>query len=242
MKKLFKKILNLILPNRCLTCNVIISQDALFCSDHFKELQFITEPKCKICSYPFEYSIDSKQNLICAPCLTKKPFFDDSITVFRYNEVLKKAILEMKYYDNNLLAKRFAQILIKKIAPIASNYDFLVAVPLHKKRLKERKFNQAVLICKFLKKEFPHFKFYPDLLIRTKFTKTQTSLNKKQREKNLQNIFEIKEKYCQKIIGKNILLIDDVITTGNTLNGCAKILKKVKSKKITIVTIAKTVF
>lgn len=169
------------------------------------------------------------------------PFYNDSVTIFGYNNSLKKIIANLKYYDATFLSKKFAKLLVEKIAPNAKNYDLIIAVPLHRKRLRTRKYNQSILLCKTIKRDFPHLKFYPDFLIRTKFSKTQTALNKKEREKNLENIFKINQKYIDLIKGKNILLIDDVITTGATLNNCAKVLKNVGCGKITIVTIAKTV-
>jgi ComF family protein len=115
-----------------------------------------------------------------------------------------------------------------------------VVVPLHKKRLLQRKFNQSALLAKNLQKLAPQLIFFSDFLIRTKHTKPQTTLKKKQRENNLKNAFALNEKYSNQVRGKNFLLIDDVTTTGATLENCAKVLKKHGAKKIVTLTIAKT--
>lgn len=208
----------------------------MFCEDCFKKLQFITEPKCKICSHPFEFAVKAQQT--CPNCLQNPPFFDASITIYRYNEILQKTIGNFKYYDTTFLAKKFAKILATKIK---GDFDFLIAVPLHKKRLKERKFNQAVLLARFLAKALK-LPFYNDFLVRRKYTTKQVSLNKNEREKNLRGAFVLNEKYKDFVVGKNILLVDDVMTTGSTLNECARVLKNCGAKKITVAVLAKTVY
>jgi len=240
-KKFFsiKKILEIIFPNRCLTCQQMIGPDGLFCNDDWQKLQFITEPKCKICAHPFEFVIGSDKDLLCPLCLTNKPSFDCAVTIFRYNDQIKKIIADLKYYDTTYLSKKFAKMLMPKIAPHLTKYDLIVAVPLHKKRLRERKFNQASLLCLAILKEAKNLKFYHDILIRSKYSKAQAHLTKEDRKKNLTNAFEINEKYSVK--EKNIILVDDVMTTGSTLEGCAKVLKKAGANKIMVVTIAKAI-
>ena len=240
----FKKILEIIFPNRCLSCNKLIGAEGLFCNADWQKLQFITEPKCKICSYPFEFIID-KNNLLCSKCLERRPFYDKSITLFRYNEQIKKIIGDLKYRDATHIIKKFAKMLEGKILAEAANVDFIVAVPLHKKRLRERKFNQAWLLAREI------FKIYcgvgtacrapTAMLLRTKYTHSQVGLKKSVREKNLHNAFALNPKYRDLVKGRKILLIDDVMTTGTTLEQCAKILKKAGAQEIIILTIAKTI-
>jgi len=278
MQQLFKKILEIIFPNRCLACNKMIGAEGLFCNEDWKKLQFITEPKCKICSQPFVMEVDAgttcnsietendvrlnrkNHSLLCLKCLTTKPSYDRSITIFRYNDLLKKIIGDMKYRDATQLSKKFGKILWQKIAPEIKNYNLIIAVPLHKKRLRERKFNQSILLVKAIlqnannaqklknadnfenekkiKNNLP--KFYPNILLRTKYTLAQVKLNRKMREENLRGVFAINEKYRDIIKNSSILLIDDVITTGATLENCALTLKKAGANKVTIATIART--
>lgn len=148
----------------------------------------------------------------------------------------------MKYRDKNFLAKKFAKILYEKIRSEIATYDLIVAVPLHQKRLRKRKFNQAVLLCRELLKFFPKKNFYPDFLIRVKNTKPQVELRKKEREKNLKRAFLVNKKYRDEVMGKKILLVDDVMTTGATLENCAKELKRRGAKEVVSLVVAKTVF
>jgi len=233
----FKRFLEIIFPSHCVSCAKIVSKKSLFCEICWPKLQFINEPKCAICGYPFEFQ---GLSLLCAKCLTKKPSFDKAISIFRYNHVLRSVIGNLKYRDQTFLAQKFAPLLLEKIKDQIPNSPIIIAVPLHKKRLQKRKFNQAILLAKNLQKLAPQLIFLPDFLIRTKHTKPQTALKKKERENNLKNVFALNEKYLDKVRGQNFLLIDDVTTTGATLENCARVLKKHGAKKITALTIAKT--
>lgn len=245
IQNFLKKIFEVIFPNHCLGCNKIIDEAALFCNDHWQELKFITQPKCKICSQPFNTNFENNNNLICLQCLENKPFYDASIIIFCYNNLLKKIIGHMKYHDATNLCKKFGQILAKKIILNDKNYNLIIAVPLHRTRLRQRKFNQAILLAKSIIKNLKNTKnkpeFYTNILLRQKYTSQQARLDRKAREKNLKQAFLINKKYLEKIKNANILLIDDVVTTGSTLNNCAQILKKAGAKNVDIATIAKTI-
>lgn len=241
--KILKKILEIFFPSHCVFCEKIISKDALFCNDCWPKLQFITDPKCKICSYPFEFQIcHDTADLICSNCLVKKPSYDKSFTIFRYNYILKKVVSNLKYRDQTFLAKKFARILFDKVKNEIVDCDLIIAAPLHLKRLKKRKFNQAGLLAKEISKFSKQSKFIPDFLIRVKNTRPQIELRKKQREKNLKRAFLVNKKYRELVKGKKILLIDDVMTTGATVENCAKELKRRGAKEVLVLTIAKTVF
>ena len=239
--RIFKNILEIFFPNHCISCSKIIAKEALFCSICWPKLQFITEPKCKICSYPFgNKNNQTTSELLCSRCLSKKPSFDKVITIFRYNDIVKKIIGDLKYRDQTFIAKKLAKLLSNKIKLELDNADIITIVPPHKKRLSKRKFNQAALLAKaVIYKKSPIL--YLDLLLRKKNSESQVKLTKKQREKNLQNIFIVKEKYRNLISGKKILIIDDVTTTGATIENCAKVLKKFGAKEVVITTIAKTI-
>ncbi|MBP7710641.1 MAG: ComF family protein [Rickettsiales bacterium] len=235
--KILKSFLKIIFPSHCLACEKIISADGLFCADCWPKLQFISEPKCAICAYPFEFQ---GLSLLCAKCLTKKPSFDKSVAIFRYNHVIRKIISSLKYRDQTFVAKKFARLLFDKAKNEIAACDLIIPVPLHVKRLRKRKFNQAILLAKNLLKFAPKKTFYPDFLIRTKHTKPQVELKKKDRENNLKNVFEVNEKYRETVRGKKIILIDDVTTTGATLENCAKVLKKCGAKEVVVLVVAKT--
>lgn len=235
--KLITKIKDLIFPNSCINCNKIINPSSFFCLNCWMSLQFITNPKCQICSYPLEF-----ENLhdICAKCTKTKPKFDQNISIFRYNHIIKKVIKKLKYQDQQHLAKKLAKILIKNSNLNFQNFDIITCTPTHKKQLFKRKFNPTALLAKNICHLTKQKNFHPNLLLKAKNTKPQTKLTKKQRQTNLTKAFQINPKLQNLIKGKSILIIDDVTTTQSTLNELSKTLKKQNPKKITTLTIAKT--
>ena len=150
MQNFFKKIIELLFPNQCLSCGQLIGQEGAFCNECWQKLQFITDPKCKICSHPFEFQVEDA--LICAQCCAKKPSYDKAVSIFAYNHLIKKIVGDFKYRDTTYLAKKFARILFNHSSDLINNADLIVPVPLHKKRLRKRKFNQALLLAQELSK------------------------------------------------------------------------------------------
>ena len=143
----------------------------------------------------------------------------------KYDDELMSLIVKFKFFDQSNLARELYQLIFQKLEEFITKIDFIVPVPLHKKRLKDRKYNQALFLAKFISKK-SKIKLLPDLLIRSKEGKNQIGLNKRARIENVKNAFELNRKYQDLIQDKNILLIDDVVTTGATINNCSKVLKK----------------
>jgi ComF family protein len=116
------------------------------------------------------------------------------------------------------------------------DYSLIIPVPLHIKKLRKRGFNQSIILADPLGKKW-QIPVNFSLLKRSKFTLSQTGLDKKERERNIKGAFEVRDK--EKIAGRNIILIDDVYTTGATLNECAKTLTKAGAKKVAVLTLAR---
>lgn len=132
----------------------------------------------------------------------------------------------------------FVQLLIdeKNTYNVLSGYDILISVPISKRRLKERGYNQSELIGRELSKKLKK-EYAKNILYKTKNTIAQSTLNKEQREENAKGVYEIKN--LQKVYNKKILLIDDIYTTGSTVNECSRILRQAHPEKIGVLTIAK---
>lgn len=178
---------------------------------------------------------------LCSKCLVKKPNYDKVITIFRYNYIIKKIISDLKYQDKFYIAKKIAKILAPKINNIIANDDILVPVPLHFKKLQERRFNQSLLICLELMNLLNNKpKLVRDLIFRVKNTKIQAKLRGQERLSNVKKAFIVNKKYRNLIKDKTIFLLDDIITTGATVENCAKILKKKGAKRVVVISLAKT--
>jgi ComF family protein len=184
-----------------------------------------------------KFNIDEKA--ICTKCLKEKPYYDKALSCFIYNKTISRAIFEFKFYQKTFLSKFFAKFIVITIKEIISDVDYIAPVPMNIRRLRWRGFNQSLLLVKSVAK-LTNKQIISDLIIKTKHTKAQAKLNNKERKINLNSVFKINEKYLELIKNKNILIIDDVITTGTTINKCSKVLKEVGVNKIYITSIAKT--
>jgi len=237
IKKLVTIITKLIFPKTCLICNQIIT-DGNFCAKDWNELHFLQKPACNICFQPFEFKIDDE--MVCGKCLQKRPEYFKAVAVLGYNENSKIIITRFKYYDQINLAKYFAELMFKEMQEILPDIDFIAPIPLHKLRIIKRKYNQAALLAKNIT-IFSNKKLILDLLVRTKNNQPQAKLSQKMRRRNVAGIFKTKEKYLTEVRGKNVLLIDDVITTGATAESCAQELKRAGVNKVYVLTLAKTI-
>ncbi len=228
MQKLKNYITDLFFPAKCLICNKI-SQN--ICIDCINKIQEVINQTCPNCNKL------SKYGAYCNRC--KKNKYISGIIAFGYfrNPILKKVIYELKYEGVFSVSDQLAGMLTKTILKEDIIFDIISFVPISKKSLRHRGYNQSELIANSLSEYFKKPVF--SLLTKTKETKSQVGLSGKERRNNLFDAFIINEKNSNKLIGKKILIIDDVCTTGSTLNECAKILKNGGAKKIHGAVIAK---
>lgn len=238
---LLRILLNTLLPPRCIKCGKIMSGENGCCPDCFNSINFISAPYCQKCGYPFsgDQSIQFDKHQYCGTCLQKKEFlFEMKRAAFVYDDNSKDLILDFKFRDKTISAQTLANMIYMAGNDIwKQNPDLIIPVPIHRLRLLKRRFNQSALLVKYLSQR-THIKADYSSLSRSENTIPQVMLSGTARRTNLKNAFKIK--YPQNIKGKNIVLIDDVETTGSTLNECAKVLKKAGAAKIYSITLART--
>ena len=166
-------------------------------------------------------------------------YFHEHLYFFKYDGIIKQKIRQYKFKDKAYLYKLFAEIIYsnKKVMKYIRSYDYVIPIPLHKYRYRERGYNQAYLILKYLQKKDSKIKIKINILQKSKNIKPQSSLNKLERKDNIKNAYCIINSI--EVKNKKILLFDDVFTTGSTTNECSRILKKSGAKKVGVLTIAK---
>ena len=165
-------------------------------------------------------------------------YFDEHLYIFMYSGIIRNILLNYKFNDESYIYKTLTNFLIKneKIVENIKRYDIIMPVPLSKNRKKERGYNQSELIARELC-SIANIKLDNKTLKKQKNTTAQSTLNKENREKNIEGAYTIKR--CDHLEGKKVLIIDDIFTTGSTVNECSKLIKKAGTKKIGILTIAK---
>ena len=236
---IFRAILDIFLPPRCIKCGKIISGDIGVCEDCFRELTFIGKPYCKKCGYPF-HEEHLPRNFLCPRCNGgQNKIFRYMRSAVCYDEASKPLILSLKFMDKTDNAIVLARWLAHAGADIFdSGVDVLVPVPLHYRRLLKRKYNQSGLLAKELSKLTGIEVDYQNL-VKHKHTKPQVEFSGKERLKNVKGCFSLKDK--SKIKGKRVVLIDDVLTTGATLKECALALKQGGARSVDALTVARVV-
>ena len=217
-KNFYDRILDLVYPPVCGICGKF-NQDFLC-----KKCQKMLEAEAK-------FKIDKVDN--------QEYFFENHLYIFKYEGIIRKLILNYKFNEKSFLYKTFVNFLLKneKFFKILKSYDTIIPVPVSSKRMNERGYNQSELIADDIVKQITECECITDCLIKNKNIIEQSKLNKEQRQKNIQGVYILKNK--EKLINKEILLIDDIYTTGSTANECCKVLQKAKPKKIDVFTIAK---
>lgn len=210
-------------------------------------LQIIYPPMCSICGA-------SSEKYLCKKCEKKlnqiemissieinekdELFFDEQIHGFMYEGIVRNLILQYKFGQKPYIYKTFKNFFEKneKLYLLFKKYDIIMPVPISKRRYKNRGYNQSELLAKGLAKVFD-MNFEKESLIKIKNNPRQSTLSQEERFLNTKGVYKIKK--CDKIIDKNIILVDDVFTTGSTCNECARILKESGAKKVGVFTITK---
>lgn len=168
----------------------------------------------------------------------KEKYFKELLYIFKYEGIIRKTILKYKFQEGSYLYKTFVNFILKnqKFFEFIKSYDTIVPVPISKKRYKERGYNQSYLIAKEISKK-TKLELQNRCIIKSKNVIEQSKLNKEEREKNIKGVYEIIDK--ENLQNKRIILVDDIYTTGNTVNECCRILQKAQPKSISVIVIAK---
>lgn len=235
MLNLLQKIINFFYPNYCANCGKLLKEQApnCFCSECWQKIKIIKGETCRKCGKPVITS-----DGICNECRKIKKFYYDKIKVIGiYEDILKEAIHLYKYNGRWKLGFDFLNLIVDYIdSQYIIQNDIIIPVPLTKEKLYKRGFSQTLLIAKEIGKYY-NLPVYSNILIKYKETPAQSTLPREKRLKNLEGSFKVAQK--EKIQNKNILLFDDVYTTGATVRECSKILKENGAKGINVLTIAR---
>ena len=239
--KLGTFLLNGLIPLRCLVCEGYILQHGMVCAECFKMLPFITDPRCRLCGQPFLSSQQAGPDSICIECLEISPSYVIARAPFCYTGPIPSLIARFKYGGDLGLAKSLGTYMFKEMQDILKSSDLLLPVPLHRTRLKKRGYNQALLLAKVLSR-LSQVPYCLQGLERSQNTQSLARKNRAERYIFLREIIHVCKEYEDFLrLKKHIVIIDDILTTGATVEACIWALQKVTQAKISIATFARTV-
>lgn len=248
-----------VFPAKCPVCNVFLTPPVhsglsigcehdrtsvdsilatLLCRECRNRFIPVVSPMCSRCGTAFH--TPEGQDHLCQQCLISPPWFDSARSAGLYNQTLMALVHRFKYHGNIRLARPLGRMLLGTYRQFfqAEKIDRIVPVPLHAKRFRRRGFNQAYLLVDAWKGAgFDTPPVEKDVLFRTRRTVPQTGLGRKERVKNIRDAFSVKNR--EKIDGKKLLLVDDVLTTGATINECARVLRAAGAERVDVLTLAR---
>lgn len=237
---LIRQAVRFLLPVDCAACGIPLAHDPipLFCTSCWSTIVPLMRAHCSRCDRPFASPATTVHSPthVCQTCAERPPFYTRAWTLYPYVPPLQDAICLLKYKGKVSLASALADLMINRFPPLSA-VDLVIPVPLHPQRLREREFNQSLLLADRAAKHLQIPVSYTNL-IRLAPSPAQTTLSRKGRLKNVRGAFALDDP--RSVVGKRILLVDDVFTTGSTVNECAKILRKAKSGDVFALTLART--
>lgn len=221
-------------PPRCPACHMLVEAQHNFCNACFDALQHIADPQCESCGTPFAFAIDTAMQ--CPECLATPPHFDSARAPLIYDATSAPIIRALKFHDRYTGLNRSLSMMLSALGERRGSIDTIVPVPLHWRRLIGRRYNQSALLAYGMAARLGK-PCLPHALKRTRYTKPQMRMKRAERLKNARHLFAARAA----LHGKHVLLIDDVITTGATVNACAHALKQAGAASVHALALARTV-
>jgi ComF family protein len=222
-------------PPHCPSCKAPVAAQGHLCGTCFNDIHMIAAPQCAQCGVPF--AVDMGSEALCPECLDHRPSYITARSALVYGEVVGTLIKQLKYHDQMQGLNRFAQWMAQVVS---KDVDVIVPVPLHWKRLFTRRYNQAAWLAYELS-DVMAIPCMPHMLRRVRHTPPQARMNREERQRNMKRAFVVPKKYTSLIEHKRILIVDDVMTTGATIEACAEALKSAGAAEVYAVTLARAV-
>lgn len=232
LKESIRAIKDVFVPALCFYCEKRIHCGYL-CLNCRQKIEFLYPPLCRLCSKKIEKNTSG----LCKECRANSFAYDRVISVTAYKEPLVSLIHLFKYKSYDYLGEFFASLMTQHFSKIGFslyNYATITCVPMHTAKLRDRGYNQAAILAKLLANYFK-IPYKDDIIYESKERISQTQIDKQNRKVNVRDVFLVKDTAS----GENIILVDDIFTTGSTVNACAGALKEKGAKAITVITLSK---
>lgn len=238
-----QRVLDLVLPPRCLGCGELVERQGTLCVTCWAAIAFVTEPLCRCCGLPFAFDPGSdatETGSLCGACLAEPPAFERARAVMRYDDASRPLLLGFKHGDRTEAAPPFAAWMARSGAELLAGAEVVAPVPLHWRRLLARRYNQAALLAWPLAAA-AGAPAAPDLLLRRRATPSQGRLSRAERQRNVAGAFAVNPRRAAALQGRRLLLVDDVMTTGATVSACARAALRAGAASVDVLVLARAV-
>ena len=215
-----RALLDVLLPPHCVACDAEVDAPGLLCADCFRQTGFITEPFCTRCGVPFGNAALGGAECLCPGCRAAPPVFERARAALRYDAQGRRLILPFKHADRTEIAEALSPHMARAGAALLREADLLVPVPLHRGRLFRRRYNQAALLARAVGR-ISGRPCVVDALVRQRATASLGEMSAVERAIEVAGAFAVRTSRVRHVVGKRVLLVDDVMTSGATANGCA---------------------
>jgi len=238
--ELASKLLSNLFPSRCILCNKTISVSVANLDIEICEACYYAQPFnnscCTRCALPLAEGVS--ENTLCGRCIQQLPEYHYAHSIFRYEDDIVRLVHKLKFSEKITYARSIGEVLFSAFKSNevlrVEKPDCLLPVPLHTSRLRQRGFNQSIEIARVISEKC-NIPMECNSVIRQRNTVSQTSLKARERQRNISDAFSVASDLC----GKHVLIIDDVVTTGSTVNELARLLKKNHIERVGVLSVAR---
>lgn len=232
------RIADFLLPPLCLSCRQSVDRHGELCPVCWARIDFIEPPICDRLGIPLPFGTEETQ--LSAAALALPPAYDRARAAVRYGDVARDLIHDFKFRDRHEGRSLFGRWLARAGRDILGDADLLVPVPLHRRRLWHRRYNQAVFLADAVSR-LAGVPTNPLVLRRMRSTANQVGLTRDQRSRNVAGAFTVSDAAVELVRDRSIVLVDDVLTTGATVEACTRVLRRAKARRVDVLVLARVV-